>query len=112
MPPPPVRAYIDGDHQFDQSTFDEAEADDSFRNGASHGEHHQSQPSTKPNPDYVPFLERLRRIPQVREIPWRPGQELSPEKAEDSPRVQQRGACLLSTRGKVMELKCEHCARG
>lgn len=107
--PPAVRYSVDGGDQLDQSNFDEAEIDESFQNG---DERNQSRPSSKPNPDYIPFLERLRRIPQVREIPWRPGQELPAEKAEDSPRVQQRGAILLSTRGKVMELKCEHCARG
>ncbi|CAG8973362.1 hypothetical protein HYALB_00000125 [Hymenoscyphus albidus] len=60
----------------------------------------------------IPFLERLRALPEVRSIPWRPGQELPREKAIDSPRVQQRGAILLSTRGNVVESACSHCAGG
>lgn len=60
----------------------------------------------------IPFLERLRQLPEVRPIPWRPGQELPREKAIDSPRVQQRGAILLSTRGNVVESPCSHCAGG
>ncbi|KUJ06264.1 uncharacterized protein LY89DRAFT_692600 [Mollisia scopiformis] len=108
--PPAVPAYdLDGGDQLDPSQFDEAEGDESFQNGAPPSERQQSRPPSK---EYVPFLERLQKVPQVRAIPWRPGQELPAEKAEDSPRVQQRGAILLSTRGKVMELKCEHCARG
>ncbi|KAE8444495.1 hypothetical protein EG329_000479 [Mollisiaceae sp. DMI_Dod_QoI] len=104
--PPSVHDYdLDRGDQLVQTNFGEAEAGSSFQNGASDNQLRPSY-SAKPNPDYIPFLERLRRIPSVREIPWRPGQELPPEKAEDSPRVQQRGAILLSTRGKVMELKC------
>merc|ERR1712093_862727 len=71
-----------------------------------------SKPNTA-NSNYIPFLERLKRVPEVRpSIPWRPGQELPPEKAVDSPRVQQRGAVLLSTRGAIMPNPCEHCAGG
>ncbi|RDL35728.1 uncharacterized protein BP5553_06340 [Venustampulla echinocandica] len=57
-------------------------------------------------------IERLRALPEVRPIPWRAGQELLPEKAIDSPRVQQRGAILLSTRGNVVGTPCTHCAAG
>ncbi|TAQ91051.1 hypothetical protein B7494_g585 [Chlorociboria aeruginascens] len=60
----------------------------------------------------IPFLDRLRALPKVRPVPWRVGQELPPEKSTDSPRVQQRGACLLSTRGKIVETPCTHCASG
>ncbi|KAF8857947.1 hypothetical protein BDZ45DRAFT_726411 [Acephala macrosclerotiorum] len=112
MMPPPVQDYdLDEGDQLDPSNFGEYGANDSLQNGPS-ANNNRPRPSSKPNPDYIPFLERLRRLPPVREIPWRPGQELPPEKAEESPRVQQRGAILLSTRGKVMELKCEHCTRG
>jgi len=65
-----------------------------------------------PNSSHLPFLERLRALPILRPIPWRPGQELPAEKAMDSPRVQSRGAILLSTRGKVMDTPCSHCSAG
>lgn len=61
---------------------------------------------------HIPFLDRLRALPEVRQIPWRPGQELPPEKSIDSPRVQQRGAVLLSTRGGEAPSPCSHCAAG
>ena len=60
----------------------------------------------------IPFLDRLRQLPEIRPIPWREGQELPREKAIDSPRVQQRGAILLSTRGNVVATPCSHCAGG
>ncbi|KAG9238851.1 hypothetical protein BJ875DRAFT_479910 [Amylocarpus encephaloides] len=60
----------------------------------------------------VPFLDRLRQLPEIRAIPWREGQELPREKAIDSPRVQQRGAILLSTRGNAVAAPCSHCAGG
>jgi hypothetical protein len=76
--------------------------------------HHDSQTGSSPMPktNHIPFLDRLRALPEVRQIPWRPGQELPPEKSTDSPRVQQRGACLLATRGNIMQNPCEHCAAG
>lgn len=58
------------------------------------------------------FSEKLRTLPVVRPIPWRPGQELPPEKSSDSPRVQQRGAVLLATRGQIADPPCTHCAGG
>ncbi|KAL2061105.1 hypothetical protein VTL71DRAFT_9157 [Oculimacula yallundae] len=70
-------------------------------------------PTSKPHSNYTSFLDRLKLVPEVRSsIPWRPGQELPPEKALDSTRVQQRGATLLSTRGNVMATPCELCAGG
>jgi hypothetical protein len=72
----------------------------------------QARSSPRPGSIHIPFLDRLRALPEVREIPWRPGQELPPERSIDSPRVQQRGAILLSTRGQVAPSPCEHCAGG
>ncbi|PMD23385.1 hypothetical protein NA56DRAFT_701671 [Hyaloscypha hepaticicola] len=66
----------------------------------------------RPGSMHIPFLDRLRALPEVRLIPWRPGQELPPEKSIDSPRVQQRGAVLLSTRGGEAPSPCSHCAAG
>jgi hypothetical protein len=71
-----------------------------------------TQSSPRPGSIHIPFLDRLRALPEARSIPWRPGQELPPERSVDSPRVQQRGAILLSTRGKVSPSPCEHCAAG
>ncbi|KAE9363713.1 hypothetical protein N431DRAFT_474722 [Stipitochalara longipes BDJ] len=72
----------------------------------------QARSSPRPGSIHIPFLDRLRAVPEVRAIPWRPGQELPPERSIDSPRVQQRGATLLSTRGAVAPSPCEHCAAG
>jgi hypothetical protein len=72
----------------------------------------QEQSSPRPGSIHIPFLDRLRALPEVRSIPWRLGQELPPERSIDSPRVQQRGAILLSTRGTVSPSPCEHCAAG
>ncbi len=69
-------------------------------------------PSSKATTAHIPFLDRLRALPEVRPIPWRPGQELGPEKSTESPRVQQRGAILLSTRGHPPENPCASCAAG
>ncbi|ESZ99127.1 hypothetical protein SBOR_0537 [Sclerotinia borealis F-4128] len=38
------------------------------------------------------FLDRIRVLPEMRDLPWRSGQSLPPEKSTDSQRVQQRGA--------------------
>jgi hypothetical protein len=71
-----------------------------------------ARPQARPGSMHIPFLDRLRALPEVRQIPWRPGQELPPEKSIDSPRVQQRGAVLLSTRGGEAPSPCSHCAAG
>lgn len=60
----------------------------------------------------VPLLEQLRRLPELRAMPWKPGYELPPERSTESPRVQQRGASLLATRGRVAERACDQCAAG
>ncbi|KAH8784232.1 hypothetical protein F5882DRAFT_439451 [Hyaloscypha sp. PMI_1271] len=72
----------------------------------------QARSSPRPGSIHIPFLDRLQALPEVREIPWRRGQDLPPDKSIDSPRVQQRGAILLSTRGAVAPIPCEHCAAG
>ncbi|CAL3965425.1 unnamed protein product [Diplocarpon coronariae] len=72
----------------------------------------QPSPKSKPPASYIPFLDRLRALPELRPIPWRPGQELPRERSFDSPRVQQRGATLLSTRGAIASAACEHCSSG
>ncbi|KAH7313060.1 hypothetical protein BKA65DRAFT_151257 [Rhexocercosporidium sp. MPI-PUGE-AT-0058] len=117
MSPPPTHSYntiICPEDNYYHGQFDDLEADTSLQSGAGLDARTQGpQSSSKPPSNYVPFLERLRRLPEVRaSIPWRPGQELPPEKAVDSPRVQQRGAILLSTRGTVMTNPCGHCAGG
>lgn len=57
-------------------------------------------------------LDPLRRLPEVRPIPWYTGKELPPEKATESTRVQTRGACLLASRGKANDPPCNHCKTG
>lgn len=58
------------------------------------------------------YLERIASLPKIRELPWRPGQALGAERSTDSPRVQQKGACLVATRGKIADVPCEHCTGG
>jgi hypothetical protein len=65
-----------------------------------------------PTTAHVSFLDRLRTVPEVRPIPWRPGQELPAERSIDSPRMQQRGAIMLATRGHISEKPCTHCEAG
>ena len=74
----------------------------------------EARPDLKhpPGGAHLPFLDRLKALPEVRPIPWRPGQELPPERSTESPRVQQRGALLLVTRGQRVEPPCTHCANG
>jgi len=57
-------------------------------------------------------LDRLRALLEVRPIPWYEGKELPEEKSTQSTRVQTRGACLLASRGNVMDPPCNHCAAG
>lgn len=113
MPPSTsTQAYDENGGQFNHSNYSAAVAavtNGSLQAAGLNGQPQQST-SSKPKPDL--YLDILKSYPKVREIPWRPGQEVERAKAEDSPRSQQRGACLLATRGKVMELKCEHCAKG
>lgn len=70
------------------------------------------QSSSKPAQSQHRFLDKLRTLSEVRPIPWRPGQELPPEKSSESARVQQRGAVLLSTRGRISNPACSHCLNG
>lgn len=58
------------------------------------------------------FLARLSQLPIQRSLPWREGQELPPERSTASSRVQQRGACLLATRGIINDNSCNHCKAG
>ncbi|KAE8449580.1 hypothetical protein EG329_007910 [Mollisiaceae sp. DMI_Dod_QoI] len=57
-------------------------------------------------------VEKLRALPEVRPIPWRPGKECPPEKSTESTRPQTRGAFLLATRGKIRNPPCTHCETG
>src|SRR4051794_39305138 len=59
----------------------------------------------------LPLLERLAKLPKKREIPWQEGKELPPEKSTESSRLQQRGACLLSTKGDIAQIACDHCVK-
>lgn len=107
MSAPVSENVITSEDSFYRSQYNGANAD------ASEASNDPQSPENAPTrAGYVPFLDRLRALPEVRSIPWRPGQELPPEKSVDSPRVQQRGAILLSTRGAVTDTQCDHCAAG
>jgi len=56
-------------------------------------------------------LDDLRTLPEIRSIPWKAGQELSPEQSIEAQRVQTKGACLLATRGQVRDPPCSHCSK-
>lgn len=72
-----------------------------------------SQPTSTQPMDAAPtFLARLSQLPMRRSLPWREGHELPPERSTQSSRVQQRGACLLATRGDVNVKPCDHCLSG
>ncbi|KAF7863200.1 hypothetical protein EAF04_007283 [Stromatinia cepivora] len=58
------------------------------------------------------FLDRIKVLPEMRDLPWREGQALPPEKSTESQRVQQRGACMVATRGRIMTKPCTHCDQG
>ncbi|CAD6449431.1 e8e68739-87ce-4a9f-adb7-2e91cf163cd9 [Sclerotinia trifoliorum] len=58
------------------------------------------------------FLDRIKVLPEMRDLPWREGQTLPPEKSTESQRVQQRGACMVATRGRIMAKPCTHCEQG
>lgn len=62
--------------------------------------------------DEPTFLDRIKVLPEMRDIPWREGQTLPPERSTESQRVQQRGACMVATRGRVMTKPCTHCESG
>ncbi|KAL3418380.1 hypothetical protein PVAG01_10096 [Phlyctema vagabunda] len=58
--------------------------------------------------------ERLAAMPEVRPMPWRPGTEV-PDELEtggESRRKQIRFACLLATRGNVVQVPCRTCSNG
>src|SRR6187402_1592968 len=113
MPPTETQDSIGDEDQFYRSQFDGPRVDTGQHSPESHDAHGSAQQSSsKAGTVYVPFLDRLRALPEKRAVPWRPGQELPPERSINSPRVQQRGAILLSTRGAVTETPCSHCAAG
>ncbi|KAM0149985.1 hypothetical protein ACHAQE_009134 [Botrytis cinerea] len=58
------------------------------------------------------FLDRIKVLPEMRDLPWREDQELPPERSTESQRVQQRGACMVATRGRIMTNPCSHCKQG
>jgi Protein of unknown function (DUF3716) len=111
--PPPVEEYDIGPHDAPHEfKIDEETRETNPQTPATQNAREQARSSPRPGSIHIPFLDRLRALPEVREIPWRPGQELPPERSIDSPRVQQRGAILLSTRGAIAPSPCEHCAGG
>jgi len=69
----------------------------------------QRTPTGAKGPD---MLDSLRALPEVRQIPWRAGMELPPEKSTEHSRSQTRGAFLLVTRGKVRNPPCTRCVNG
>ena len=111
--PPPVEEFDIGPRDSSyELKIDDRNRETNQQTPAAQDAREQAGPSPRPGSIHIPFLDRLRAVPEVRAIPWRPGQELPPEKSIDSPRVQQRGATLLSTRGTVAHRPCEHCAAG
>jgi len=112
MPPAVEQNDIGSQDLSHEYKLDDPNSEASQQSPATRDAHDQAQSSPRPGSVHIPFLDRLRALPEVRSIPWRPGQELPPERSIDSPRVQQRGAILLSTRGRRAEKPCEHCAAG
>ncbi|KAB8301397.1 hypothetical protein EYC80_003271 [Monilinia laxa] len=88
-----------------ESSQEEASSssDDANERRYSFGTHNRNEPT---------FLDRIRVLPEMRDLPWRAGQSLPPEKSTDSQRVQQRGACMVATRGRIMPKPCTHCQSG
>ncbi len=70
-----------------------------------------ASPKTDLRPIADPLV-ALRALPEVRPIPWHPGQEVGLEKSYNSSRSQTRGAFLLVTRGEVNDPPCARCATG
>jgi len=62
--------------------------------------------------DWNDTLDPLRALPEIRAIPWYEGKELPTDKSTESSRVQTRGACLLASRGRVVDPPCNHCQNG
>ncbi|KAK2623755.1 hypothetical protein QTJ16_006936 [Diplocarpon rosae] len=58
------------------------------------------------------MLRALSSLPEVRQIPWKLGQELPASKALEHERAQVRAAVMLSQRGNVAKEPCNRCARG
>lgn len=112
MPPPIEEFDIGPQNPPYEFKIDEQDRETSQQTPATQTAREQARSSPRPGSIHIPFLDRLRALSEVRSIPWRPGQELPPERSIDSPRVQQRGAILLSTRGSVAPSPCEHCAAG
>ncbi|KAF8857534.1 hypothetical protein BDZ45DRAFT_432105 [Acephala macrosclerotiorum] len=57
-------------------------------------------------------IETLRRLPEVRSIPWKVGKQIGPEKSTQSDRPQTRGAYMLVTRGEIRNPPCTNCEHG
>jgi hypothetical protein len=112
MPPNVAELDIGPDNPPNEFKLDEQNRETNEQISATQDVREQERSSPRPGSIHIPFLDRLRALPEVREIPWRPGQELPPDRSIDSPRVQQRGAILLSTRGAAAPIPCEHCAAG
>ncbi|KAG4028893.1 hypothetical protein MFRU_018g00050 [Monilinia fructicola] len=87
----------------ESSQEETSSSDDGNERRYSFGTHNRNEPT---------FLDRIRVLPEMRDLPWRAGQSLPPEKSTDSQRVQQRGACMVATRGRIMPKPCTHCQSG
>ena len=112
MPPPVEDLNIDPQDPPYELKIDKQNRETDQQSPTTQDARKHAPSSPRPGSIHIPFLDRLRAVPEVRAIPWRLGQELPPERSIDSPRVQQRGATLLSTRGAVAPSPCEHCAAG
>lgn len=70
-----------------------------------------SSATSSPTTNFVTFtassLEALKNLPEKRELPWRPGQELPDE--YEFKRPQQKGAVFLAARGEVQSRPCRVC---
>ncbi|CZR56727.1 uncharacterized protein PAC_06616 [Phialocephala subalpina] len=66
-----------------------------------------------PGPKATPQnIETLRRLPELRSIPWKAGKQIGPEKSTKSDRPQTRGAYMLVTRGEIRDPPCTNCEHG
>lgn len=68
--------------------------------------------STRPKPAAPHNIEKLKLLPEVRSIPWKPGKQVEPVKSTESPRSQTRGAFMIVTRGQIRNPPCTNCESG
>lgn len=99
----------DGLPRYEQGDFNPNASRQSVHSNASLTNLSQTTPTGMKGPD---MLDSLRALPEIRQIPWKAGMELPPEKSTEHSRSQTRGAFLLVTRGKVRNPPCTRCVSG